>query len=227
MFKIITTITCGVALLAACGNGDEPSSAPAPPTYSAEQLDAALPGVDDVPGATKVTRTCPGEEHCEDADAAVSVSMELRPGGTDEQAEAAANEGFGDGLSLNAQQHPDEPAAEADIVKLRKIDEEQDGDFEVKPEDRKGPQYTPGQRGTGSVADTRVDGWSGYAFAKTFALLGLDGKEFSDRVEAQVAVSRGGTTVYCAVWASAAGQDRAQVLDRARTCVEKYLDELG
>lgn len=240
-----TRVLGAVLLLAAltgCGGEDDartpgPSAASTPAVYTAEELTAALPSADHV-GNVESTRTrCPDDEDdpsCELFDGAeylASVHHVLTPKslGSDEEDEAAASVSWLDDLAIvQATLHPSVGEREAVAEKWQAEREQFDGDFDTSPESFDGGGFLPGERGSGTVEDIEVEGWTGVVATRSHVLVAPDGRTSERRLETQIAVSQGGAErVHVLVDLRELGRDAGDAEDLARRILTDYIARLA
>lgn len=234
--KSITRIIAALAaivLIAGCGGSAEPKKkAPAPKTYTAAQLEAAMPNKEDIPGAMKDVLRCPGEsEICSEPDAGKSwlAYTQLKPSyeGSGADVEMAAKERwFGDTMSLNVSLHDNAAAADKAEKGLLAQDEKYDGAFDVVPEKVEGEGVSIGERGKGSIKKIRLNGWSGTELVQKSVGTNDDDETSEDRQEASVRVASGLVAVSVHVSQSAEGHGADDARKLAEQLVTEYLDRL-
>ena len=222
----------GITMVAACGGGT--TTADKKPvqtkTYTAGQLDAALPGVKDIAQAKKITKTCPGDKACvkpEDGDA-WSVDIEYTSALTGAAAERAAKQSIADFGNLEVTQNTSVTAAALEYDKRRTARMEFDGPFETDAVRGKTKQeFTFGEKGSGTLEDTTVSGWKGFVSNRSLDLVQPDGSVDSKRFESQILVQQGAVSVSIFVGAGDFGRTLEDCEKLARGLAEDYLARLG
>lgn len=230
----IAPVIAALAVLAACGGSAEPAKEKAPPppkVYTAAQLEAAMPADKDIPNATKVGQRCPGDKDCQDTKdiAAWSVDWQPKPALKGADAERAAHDAwFNDVGYLYVSQAKSESAVDKAYAESLKLQTDRQGPYETKAKklEEEG-HWTPGQKGTGTVDDVTISGWSGFVAEQSMVLTDLEGGTSEDRQEAQVRVRHGVVMVAATVSIGAKGRTAGDALTLARSVVEDYLNRLG
>ena len=228
-------LVVGFVLLAGCGGGvspkvDKTTSPPAPKSYSAKQVQDALPGVDEITGGKTVSYRCPGEKvTCGESEGGETFSLmvKLAPPGSGVDAERAAkNEVFGDIAYVAGTLHDSSTSAMTALAQIHKTLAKYDGDYEFKAESTGGKSYTPGEKGVGSLGDVTVDGWSGFQSARA-GVTTSPSNESEKREEAYVSVVRGVVELTVHVGLASDGRPLGDAKKLARRLVEDYLARLG
>ncbi len=221
----MSAVGLALALLSGCGGSAQPEKSPADPVAHTEsQLEAALPSLAELPEAKSINLECPGDDECDGTDDATewSVQFELEPVGTGAAAEAAANQVIADFGFLIITQFTDTAAA-AEMAENRKDRQAFDGPFDNEP----APGSAFGEKGSGTLADTVVSGWRGFASSRTFDLVDRDGTVNSGRHESLVQVRQGSVVVAAFCGAGTAGRSLVECDKLARTYVDGYLSRLA
>jgi hypothetical protein len=235
-----------LALAAGCSGADEPeapaadessrTSAPTTATPSSaaparaltvDELAKALPQPSQVPGGSATTVSCPGDDSCQPDTASVNIDLE-RPGAS------AGGQGpdgsfFGtDFAAVFATAHEDEAAAAAYVDELRTVAQRYDGSFDIPfEEDETGRTFTPGEKGTGTMEPTTIEGWSGQSFSRVSVYDGGEGEPDGPYQTAQVNLVRGSATVSVNVVVFDEGRDDETALAIARRVATEYVARLG
>ena len=231
----IVVFVVGFVLVAGCGGGvspkvDKTTSPPAPKSYSTKQVQDALPGVEEIPGAKTLSYRCPGEKGAcseSEGDETFSLLVKLAPPGSGVQAERAAkNEVFGDIAYVAGTLHASSTSAMTALAQIRKTLAKYDGDYEFKAESTGGKSYAPGEKGVGSLGDVTVDGWSGFQLARA-GVTTSPSNDSEKRQEADLSVVRGVVELTVHVGLASDGRSLGDAKKLARRLAEDYLARLG
>ena len=230
----IALLIAALTVLVACGGSAEPEKKKAPPppkVYTSAQLEAAMPADKDIPDAKKVGQRCPGGKDCQDPKDvdAWSVDWQPKPALKGVDAERAAHDAWFDDLGyLYVSQAKSESAVDKTFADSLKLQTDRKGSFETKAEKLKEEDHrTPGQKGTGTVDDVTISGWSGFAAEQSMVFTDLEGGTSDDRQEGPVRVRHGTVTVMATVAIGVKGRTVGDALKLARSVVEDYLTRLG
>lgn len=234
MIRRIILLVAGIALLGGCSGGsaetEKTTKPPVQKTYTAKQLEDALPGTDDIPGAMKELLSCPGDNKlCSEPQEgrAWTVATQLEPGLSGAAAEGAAHEAwFGDTMSLNVSSHETLAMADKANGKLLALNRKFVGDFEIDPQAGEDGNFTPGERGSGSVVDVTLGNWSGSRVDHRSVGTDLKGNISEERQHSDIVVSQGLVTVSVSVSIAAEGRPADDAAKLARQVVEEYLTRL-
>lgn len=216
-----------LVLLAGCGGGssseaDEPATAttaPAPPKdYSLKQLEAALPGAQDVDGGAKVSSACPGDKLCPEPPEGELVYVEI------ELAPVGAGAVIPDTVGVTAWRYDSAARVENAMTEARDGFERYEGSYDIKDtKDAEGE--TPGEKGIGKVTETSVGGWEGLLGSRTGSF--YFGDDSMQRQQTNLVVANGRTTITVSVGREAAGQPADYADTLARQVLADYLERLG
>lgn len=233
---------CAVAaatavVLAGCGfTSDGPrapsSTTPAPPrTFALGELEAALPGADDVPNGSKATVQCPGKDDCPAGEASVTITL-AEPAAVAEDDQAGKKSIFADQVLVTATVAENPEDAAARLKNVRDDNQKYAGDFDIAPvENKKEKSYTFGEKGTGSVEDVELATWSGLETTRRSHLydLGDTAPNADDESLATttVLVVKGRTVVMVTVSLKIDDVDQLPGPDIARQVAQEYLQRLG
>ncbi len=230
MIRRTFTLVLALVLLTGCGGSAEPEaeSAPKPKTYTAAEVEAAVPAAADVPGGKEQTAKCPGDKTCVEPTDGVefsrTFSLKLPFSGAD--AEEAASRGIADYLSFTVSQSATATAATTELAKARKDQSAYDGPFDEKAV-KTGEGFTFGLKGTGVVADATVAKWSGFEVERDITLTNLKGSDEGTVRDYKVQVRRGAVTVEVQIGSDQGDRTIEECKKIARTVTEDYIARLG
>jgi len=221
-------------VLVGCGSGGgEPAATPTPSesprVYTLDELQAALPGVDDVPTGSMQTISCPGEDWCVDNN--VSVGIDMNPPIDPVDAERVGHEtDVNDSAYVDAWTFANVTAAADKVDEDRSDAQPFTGDFDVKPETAK-IGFVPGERGSGTIEDVSVAGWDGFSASRTSRWVSPDDSvtfENDDDIETTVlTVVRGSSVLSVRVTVKAEYREAGAAEVIARQVAEEYIARLG
>lgn len=231
MFQRLGVLVAALALLAGCGGGSgsdatKPTTKPAPKVYTLKQLESALPKLEDIPGASKITRRCPQDKT--DCEAyrkdTVATTATIEPASLVGAEQVRVRATPMDFVALHGIRQDDTAAATKAVASARKLQEPYVGTFDL-PKRRVGEGVVPATHGKGSVDKLSIDAWTGIVAARTeFA---SDAKSDQGLLIATVHVASGRTSVTVFVSLSAAGREPGAATELADNLVRSYLQRLG
>lgn len=222
--RVRAVVALMVAMVAgACGTGgdDKPSLTP---TVAAADLAAALPVLDDVPGAESVIRCPVDTETCSGDTGGAASALFVVPHVNDaaEQQAREAAQLDGDVAYLIAYNQSDPERSRTEWQEQRTENEKAyAGEYTIAADGARA-----GERGTGEVVPLPVDGWDGTVTTRSIALPTgpLDEPAL---LNSEIALIRGSTRIDVRVTLSAGGRadDAASAL--AVSLARGYVERLG
>ncbi len=154
-----------VVVLGACASPASPDPSPAteapqpPRADTLDELEAALPEVEEVDGGATRLWTCSDEpERCVDGEVGSSIVLNSATGKPLEFQDDELD--IPEQITTKAFVAEDDRDAAAHVDEERDRSAEYDGDFDVAPVQKEG-SYDFGQKGSGSLEDIELDGWKG------------------------------------------------------------------
>lgn len=198
--RVLAVVLAAAAAAAACGGDDVGDDAgggrgeaaaegattttTTSPTFTLDDLGAALPTEADLPAGHAVRSSCraAGQPDCP-AEAPKPMVHVL-----------AGASGF-NSLAVNLTLNPDPETAVDQLESARQRDASLVGTFDIPVSEREDGSYTPGRRGEGTSEDVEIDGWTGYRLVARFEGIHRDGSSQPGRVEARIALSRGNAVI--------------------------------
>lgn len=234
MRRYALAVVCAL-LLAGCGSGSsEPGATPTPSeplrVYTLDELQAALPGVEDVPTGSKRSYACPGDKGCEDGTVSVNINM-LPPIGAADAERVEKKSDISDSTYVSARATDDATAAEAQIDGDRKDAQQFVGDFDVEPQDLGDDSFIPGERGSGTVEEVSVAGWEGIDATRTSTWVAPEGFgafEEDGEVDTTELIVSGGTVVLrVQITLRVQYREAGTASAIARQVAEQYIARLG
>ncbi len=230
MVKKLVVVIAALVLVTGCGGSAEPEaqSPPKPKTYTAAQLEAAMPKVADISGVKDQTAKCPGDETCIEPEEGVELgrTFSLKLPFTGAEAEKAAADGIADYLAFTVTQRATATAATTELAKDRKEQSRYDGKFDEKAV-KTGKGFTFGLRGTGVMADATVAKWPGFELERDMTLTNLDGGDEGNIRDYQLRARRGPVTIYVQVGSEQGERTLKECEKIARAVAKDYIARLG
>ncbi len=236
LLRRVVIVGAMVALLAGCGGGSEPQDpkqaepAPAPRAFTLEELTAALPGEDDVAGASRVAYRCPQDkDRCGDPDEGerASVDITLAPAGDSAaEIEQAANESiFGNSVTVSVRRLESASAAEKVFAEGRARDEKFDGSYDIEQEGDIKTGAVPAEKGKGALEELEIDAWKGYVLDRRGTMAVDDQSE--PRLISTADVLQGTAIISVFVNVHSEGRSADYAAELARKSLDDYLERLG
>lgn len=231
MIRRFAVAVLSLILLAGCGGSEEsPKKAAPPKVYTAAQLKAALPEAADVPSGEKLAITCPGDKLCakppEDGKLwSRQILLELPF--TDKELEEAASTGIADLVDFTVIQNASPVAASSALTAERKKKSAYDGPFDEKAVKLDSGGFNFELKGSGTLADATIAGWSGFFAERDIKLTNLDGGDEGRVRDNELNLVRGAVTLQVRVVSDQGKRALADCEKIARAVTEPYIKRLG
>lgn len=231
MITRAATVVAVLALVSACGgekSADKTEDAPPPKTYTATQLEDALPKLAEVADGVKIMFRCPDpkNEACdspkvEGTESFVSLSLTIA---SDDSADPEWSGFAGVGARLLESGTAAAVAWDGERAKIV----ETEGEFKTKAVDNGSGNYTPGLVGSGSTEKVELDGWSGWMHKRRLAFIDLEGTTSDSKLQdARLLLKRGKVVLMFSASVPEELEGASSAEQRASTLAAEYLKRLG
>ena len=190
---VLVAVMATAGTLGACADDDtagtadrgEPvSTTTTVPTFTLEQLAAAMPTEADLPDGYGITDSCltPEDPDCLQDTLYPYVSV-----AADNSGGSSIDEFF----AVTATMPPNADAAADQQASSRTEAGREDGAFDFPVEESEDGSYTPGRRGEGRLEDAEIDGWTGYRLVSSYESTHPDGTTDPPAMDGTLVLTKG------------------------------------